>query len=95
MRIEKTGYKPFKSFNLPLMKKKLAFAFIMAIFTPGIVTFAAISVNIGFSSIFMKVWLKSWGISYIVAIPSILVIAPKVQSFVDLLFKETDKKLIE
>ncbi|RZL61830.1 MAG: DUF2798 domain-containing protein, partial [Pedobacter sp.] len=55
------------------MKKKLAFAIIMAIFTTGIVTFAAISVNIGFTQNFIKIWLKSWGISYIVAIPSILI----------------------
>ncbi|GAA3978745.1 DUF2798 domain-containing protein [Pedobacter ginsengiterrae] len=75
------------------MKKKLAFAIIMAIFTTGIVTFAAISVNIGFTQNFIKIWLKSWGISYIVAIPSILIIAPKVQSLVDFLFKETDKKI--
>lgn len=75
------------------MKKKLAFAIIMAIFTTGIVTFAAISVNIGFTENFIKIWLKSWGISYIVAIPAILIIAPKVQSLVDFLFKETDKKI--
>lgn len=76
------------------MKKKLAFVFIMAIFTTGIVTFAAISVNVGFSSKFVAVWLKSWGVSYIVAIPAILIIAPKVQSLVDLMFRETDKKII-
>jgi len=76
--------------NIAGMKKKLAFAFIMAVFTTGIVTFAAISVNLGFTSIFMKVWLKSWGISYIVAIPAILIIAPRVQSLVDYLFKDID-----
>ncbi|RDC58375.1 DUF2798 domain-containing protein [Pedobacter chinensis] len=68
------------------MKKKIIFAFIMAIFTTGIVTFAAISVNMGFGASFMKVWLKSWGISYVVAIPAILIIAPKVQALVDDLF---------
>lgn len=77
------------------MKKKLAFAFIMAIFTTGIVTFAAISFNVGFSSKFMVIWLKSWGISYVVAIPAILIIAPKVQSLVDLMFREAGKKIIE
>ncbi|RZL64638.1 MAG: DUF2798 domain-containing protein, partial [Pedobacter sp.] len=55
------------------MKKKLTFAFIMAIFTTGIVTFAAISVNLGFSEIFLKVCLKSWAIYYVVAIPAILI----------------------
>lgn len=74
------------------MKKKIAFAFIMAIFTTGIVTFAAISVNLGFTADFFKIWLKSWGISYIVAIPAILFIAPKIQSLVDYLFIENEKK---
>lgn len=73
------------------MKKKLTFAFIMAIFTTGIVTFAAISVNLGFSEKFIKVWLKSWAISYVVAIPAILIIAPKVQAFVDYLFAGENK----
>ncbi|RZK18080.1 MAG: DUF2798 domain-containing protein [Pedobacter sp.] len=73
------------------MKKKITFAFIMAIFTTGIVTFAAISVNLGFSENFFKVWLKSWGISYMVAIPAILIIGPKVQAFVDYLFAEKNK----
>jgi len=73
------------------MKKKLTFAFIMAIFTTGIVTFAAISVNLGFSENFLKIWLKSWAISYVVAIPAILIIAPKVQTFVDYLFAGENK----
>ena len=73
------------------MKKKITFAFIMAIFTTGIVTFAAISVNLGFSENFFKVWLKSWGISYMVAIPAILIIGPKVQAFVDYLFAGKNK----
>ncbi|RNL52456.1 DUF2798 domain-containing protein [Pedobacter jejuensis] len=73
------------------MKKKLTFAFIMAIFTTGIVTFAAISVNLGFSENFLEVWLKSWGLSYLVAIPAILIIAPKVQAFVDYLFEGENK----
>ena len=73
------------------MKKKITFALIMAIFTTGIVTFAAISVNLGFSTNFLRVWLKSWGISYVVAIPAILFIAPKVQAFVDYLFAGENK----
>ncbi|PWS33603.1 DUF2798 domain-containing protein [Pedobacter paludis] len=77
------------------MRKKIAFAFIMAIFTTGIVTFAAISVNLGFTTGFIRIWLKSWGISYVVAIPAILFIAPKVESMVDYLFMEKDKKIIK
>lgn len=73
------------------MKKKVTFAFIMAIFTTGIVTFAAISVNLGFSANFLKIWLKSWSISYIVAVPAILIIAPKVEAFVNYLYAGQNK----
>jgi len=73
------------------MKKKVTFAFIMAIFTTGIVTFAAISVNLGFSANFIQIWLKSWSISYIVAVPAILIIAPKVEAFVDYLYAGQNK----
>jgi hypothetical protein len=90
MPTEKPGLIRSKIKNTAGMKKKVVFAFIMAVFTTGIVTFAAISVNLGFTSIFMKAWLKSWGISYIVAIPAILIIAPRVQSLVDYLFKYID-----
>ncbi|CAH0151499.1 hypothetical protein SRABI36_00804 [Pedobacter sp. Bi36] len=90
MQIEKPGSILFKINQITGMKKKVAFASIMAVFTTGIVTFAAISVNLGFTSTFITVWLKSWGISYIVAIPAILIIAPRVQSLVDYLFKNID-----
>lgn len=73
------------------MKKKVTFAFIMAIFTTGIVTFAAISVNLGFNANFLMIWLKSWSISYIVAVPAILIIAPKVEAFVNYLYAGENK----
>lgn len=68
------------------MKNKIAFAMIMGIITTGIISFTLILINIGFSNVFFKIWLKSWSIAYLVVIPAILIIAPIVQKFVDNLF---------
>ena len=70
------------------MKKKLVFALIMGVVTTGIISFSLISINIGFVSKFMTVWLKSWLMAYVIVIPAILVIAPKVEQFVEYLLKE-------
>ncbi|TGD56581.1 DUF2798 domain-containing protein [Flavobacterium humi] len=73
------------------MKQKIAFALIMGIVTTGIISFSLISINLGFTDRFFRVWLKSWLMAYIIVTPAILFIGPKVQRFVDHLFSK-DKK---
>jgi hypothetical protein len=70
------------------MKQKIAFALIMGIVTTGIISFTLVSVNLGFGPNFMKVWIRSWALAYVVVIPAILVIGPLVQKLVDRMFKE-------
>ncbi|WP_428660686.1 DUF2798 domain-containing protein [Runella sp.] len=65
------------------VKQKIAFALIMGSITTGIVSFTLIAVNIGFSPAFLKIWLRSWGIGYLVAIPAILFIGPRIQALVN------------
>lgn len=65
------------------MKTKIAFALIMGIVTTGIISFTLISINIGFGEHFLKIWLKSWGMAYLVVVPAILIIGPQVQKLVD------------
>ena len=65
------------------MKNKIAFALLMGIITTGIISFTLISINLGFTDHFFRTWFKSWGIAYLVAIPAILLIAPRVQKLVD------------
>lgn len=69
-------------------KQKIAFALLMGIVTTGIISFTLISVNIGFSDQFLKIWLKSWGIAYAAVIPAILFIGPKVQALVLRMIKD-------
>ncbi len=70
------------------MKNKIVFALIMGIVTTGIISFTLISINIGFNEKFLKTWLRSWGIAYLVVIPAILIIGPRIQKLVNKLLKE-------
>ena len=69
------------------MKNKIAFAMIMGIITTCIISFTLIAINLGFSEHFLRIWLKSWAMGYVVAIPAILIIAPRIQKFVDGIFR--------
>jgi hypothetical protein len=70
------------------MKTKIAFALIMGIITTGIISFTLISINLGFTAGFFRIWLKSWGLAYVVVIPAILIIAPRIQKLVDTFFSK-------
>lgn len=70
------------------MMRKIAFALSMGIVTTGIVSFALIVFNLGFSDRFLLVWVRSWGVGYLIAIPAILVIGPLLQAQVDRLIPQ-------
>jgi hypothetical protein len=71
-----------------IMKQKIAFALIMGVLTTGVISFILIAVNLGFTSEFLATWLRSWAMAYVVVIPFILVVAPRVQRLVDKLFAQ-------
>jgi hypothetical protein len=64
------------------VKQRIAFAMLMGIITTGIISFTLIGINIGFSEKFWSIWLRSWGMAYVVVIPAILFLGPKVQGLV-------------
>ncbi|MEP6556686.1 MAG: DUF2798 domain-containing protein [Ferruginibacter sp.] len=68
------------------MKQKIIFALIMGSITTAIISYSLIYLNMGFSDKFLRVWLKSWGISYLIVLPVILIISPIVQKLVDKIF---------
>ena len=61
------------------MKQKILFAAVMGAITTALVSFTLVVVNYGFNEGFVVRWLRSWLISYSVAVPAILLIAPHVQ----------------
>ena len=68
------------------MKQKIAFSMIMGVITTGIISFSLVAINLGFVERFLSIWFKSWGMAYVIVIPCILIIAPRVQSLVEHLF---------
>ena len=68
------------------MKNRIAFALLMGVITTGVISFALIYLNLGFGGLFLKAWMRSWGLAYLIVIPVILVIAPKLQGLIAKLF---------
>lgn len=65
------------------MKRKIAFALLMGIVTTGIISFSLIAINLGFSANFVGTWLRSWATAYVIVIPAILLIGPRLQAQID------------
>lgn len=69
------------------LKRKIAFSLSMGVVTTGIISFALLALNLGFSSGFALTWLRSWAVGYVIVIPAILLIGPLLQRQVDRLVK--------
>jgi len=69
------------------LKRKIAFALSMGIVTTGIISFVLLALNLGFTKGFPLVWLRSWGIAYVIVIPAILAIGPWLQGQLDRLIR--------
>lgn len=65
------------------LKRKIAFAASMGAVTTGIISFVLVGYNLGFTSHFLAVWLRSWSLGYLICIPVILLIGPRLQAQVD------------
>jgi hypothetical protein len=76
------------------MKQRLTFALIMGMITTAIISFALIAINMGFGDKFLSAWLRSWAISYVLAVIAMLFIAPQIQMLVNHLLKKdfTEKR---
>jgi uncharacterized membrane protein SpoIIM required for sporulation len=65
------------------IKRKIAFALLMGVVTTGIISFTLIALNLGLSTGFVRKWLRSWAIAYVIVIPAILLIGPRLQTQID------------
>ena len=59
------------------LQRKVVFALLMGVVTTGIVSFVLIALNLGLGDRFLRIWLRSWAVGYLLAIPAILVIGPR------------------
>jgi len=60
----------------------------MGMITTAIISFVLIAFNLGFTDKFLMSWLRSWSISYVLAVSAMLLIAPRVQLLVNYLLKK-------
>jgi hypothetical protein len=65
------------------LKRKIAFSLSMGAVTTGIISFVILALNLGFSNDFALAWLRSWAVGYVIVIPAILLIGPRLQAQVD------------
>ena len=68
--------------------QNLVFSFLMALFMSGIMSFVISVFNMGLVSNIIAIWLKAWGFGFIVAFPTINIIAPVVNKLVSLIINE-------
>jgi hypothetical protein len=67
------------------IKHRIVFALLMGIITTAIISFGLVAVSVGFGDAFLRIWTRSWALAYVVVIPIILIVAPKVQALVDVI----------
>jgi hypothetical protein len=60
---------------------ELKFAFIMSAITTFFVTFVLAAINLGFTNLFILVWMRSWIIAWIMVCLSILYLAPQIRKW--------------
>ena len=81
----------FRSFDEKAMntelKRKVAFSLAMGVVTTGIISFVLLALNLGFSNEFALAWLRSWAVGYMIVIPAILLLGPRLQAHVDRLVR--------
>jgi uncharacterized membrane protein SpoIIM required for sporulation len=69
------------------LKRKIAFALSMGVVTTGIISLVLIVLNRGLAEGFVLAWLRSWGAGYLIVIPAILLIGPRLQARIDRLIR--------
>ncbi|PKG42908.1 2-hydroxymuconate tautomerase family protein [Psychroflexus sp. MES1-P1E] len=57
-------------------KPNLKFALTMAFVVTSYISFILVAINAGFDDGFMILWLRSWLIAYLLAVPSLLFLSP-------------------
>jgi hypothetical protein len=68
--------------KLPARFNAIAFPFVLSIFMSCMVSFVSTLRTVGFSNFVVSNWLSSWGLSWMVAFPAVLLVLPLVKKIV-------------
>ncbi|MBX4926818.1 DUF2798 domain-containing protein [Rhizobium binae] len=73
-------------------KRKIVFALSMGVVTTGLISFTLLALNLGFSNEFVLTWFRSWSIAYLIVIPAILLIGPRLQAQIDRVIRDAEEE---
>ncbi len=65
------------------MKHRIIFAMTMALINASIISFTLTAYNVGFPSDFLSRWAANFLIAYVIVVPSIIFVGPKVKNLID------------
>jgi len=64
------------------------FAFLMALFMAGFMSFIVTLINVGFVDGILSMWFEAYWKAFLVAFPTIFLVVPRVRKIVDILVKK-------
>lgn len=73
---------------IPKKYTPYVFAFFMSSFMSCVMSFVINVVNVGFIDGIVFIWLKSWALAFVVAFPTVLLIAPIARKLVAVLVEQ-------
>ncbi len=82
-RARQSSFKVQENAMTTQLKRQIAFALSIGLVTTGIISFVILALNLGFPRGFAMAWIRSWGLGYMIVIPAILLIGPRLQARVD------------
>lgn len=69
--------------KIPKKYAPLFRSFLMALILPFVMIFFVTLINVGFKDGFVLIWIKSFAIAFVIAFPLIILIAPRINKFVE------------
>ncbi len=73
--------------NLTEKQTKIIFGLLMAFFMALAMSFIMVLINVGMVDAFFSIWMKSFAIGFIVAVPTSMIAAPLSQKFISQISK--------
>lgn len=64
---------------IPAKYQRFVFAFFMALFMSGFMSLVISLFNVGLVNDIALIWLRAWGFAFVVAFPTVVIVAPMVQ----------------
>lgn len=70
--------------------QRVVFSFFMALLMSCIMSLVISVFNVGLVSNIISIWLRAWGFAFVVAFPTILVVAPLVHKLVAMVLQDEE-----